>query len=689
MPFGSIQLKPGVNTIATPTLNVAGVSQSNLIRWKDGLPEKYGGWTRYVPSSMGSVTRALHAWQDLNQNKWLASGNLSSLKVMLSGSVTTITPQMTGSNVLLNVSSVKGSKVITIVDPNISNLIQYDSVFMNTPISIGGLIIAGLYQINATGASGSSYTIVANSPATVTENNVGTIPQFTTTTGSNIVTVTLLNHGLSTGDKFVFPVPSAVANTGITINGVYSNIVVVDSANFTITASVPAATDTALYTMNNGLAGYQYGLTGGPSIASASGGIGPIGQFAIGEGFVIITSNSPQTGTPITTTDWSLDNWGEILLACPRGGEIWYWPPSSGFQSMIPIGTGPRFNNGIFVAMPQQILVAWGSTSTLTSANTDAAQDPLIVRWSDQLDFTNWNVNINTQAGSFHIPTGSEIRGAIQSPQQALIFTDLDCWSMQYMGPPLVFGFNQIGTGCGLVGSHAVANLYGRTYWMNDSNFFFTTGQGVQEIPCTVWDNVFQDLDTANKSKCVAAANSAFNEITFFFPSISGGTGECDKYAKLNVVSGLWDYGSLSRSAWVDTTVLGNPIGADPTTTLLQTHESGYDNDGSAMDSFFETGYFPYGDGENFGVIDYFEPDMKWKTVNGSSTAQVAVTLTAVPSPNGAQMISGPATMTSTTEYITPRLRGRQIKWRLETVDLGSWWRLGNIRYRFTVDGRR
>jgi len=224
---------------------------------------------------------------------------------------------------------------------------------------------------------------------------------------------------------------------------------------------------------------------------------------------------------------------------------------------------------------------------------------------------------------------------------------------------------------------------------MSENNFFSTTGQGVQEVPCSVWDNIFQDIDETNKHKCVAATNSGFNEVWFFFPSISGGTGECDKYVKVTIPEGIWDYGTLARSAWTDESVAGHPIGADPNTLLLQEHEMGYDADGVLMDSYLETGYTAYGDGENFGVIDYFEPDMKWKTVNDSSSAQVQVTLTAVPSPNGPTMTSGPLTMTSTTEYFTPRLRGRQIKWRLETTDLGSWWRLGNIRYRWSQDGRR
>lgn len=686
MPFSAIQLRPGVNTVATQTLNQAGISLSNLIRFRDGLVEKMGGWARYITTSMGSTVRDLHAWQDLNQNKWLASGSLLAMNVILNNSVTNITPTTFLSNSSsVNITTAQGSRSITIIDAGINTLISSDSVFFNTPIAVGGLILAGSFQIVGTPV-GTSYTITSPFPATSNVANGGAVPVFTTTAGSSIVNVLLTSHGLTTGSAFVFPIATVVG--GLTISGSYSSVNVLDNNNFTVTATQQAVSS-ATASMNGGNASYLYNITTGPALASQSGALGAIGELAIGQGFAATTSTSVQTGTPITASDWTIDNWGEILLACPRGGSIWYWPPSSGFPTMLSVGNGPKFNNGIFVAMPQQILVAWGSTSSLRNASTDGSIDPLIVRWSDQLNFLVWTVTSQTQAGSFHIPTGSEIRGAIQAPQQALIFTDLDCWSMQYLGPPLVFGFNQIGNGCGLVGPHAVANLYGRTYWMGNTNFFVTTGQGVQEVPCTVWDNVFQDFDIANQSKCVAAPNSSFNEIMFFYPSISGGTGECDKYAKLNVIDGSWDYGSLPRSAWVDTSVLGNPIGADSVTNLLQSHEHGYDDDGSVMDSFFETGYFAYGDAEQFSILDYFEPDMKWKTVNGSTSASIQVTLTAAPSPNGPTMISGPLTVTSTTAYVTPRLRGRQIKWRQESTDLGSWWRIGNTRYRFAPDGRR
>jgi hypothetical protein len=279
--------------------------------------------------------------------------------------------------------------------------------------------------------------------------------------------------------------------------------------------------------------------------------------------------------------------------------------------------------------------------------------------------------------------------GAIQAANAAFVFTDIDVYTMTYVNYPLVFSFNQAGTGCGLVGPHAVTSLRGAVYWMSDSNFYFMSGAaGARSIPCSVWDNVFQDLDPVNKHKAVAAANSDFDEITFFFPSASGGTGENDKYAKVNVTDGSWDYGTLPRSAWTDRTVLGPAIGADPTTYLLQQHEVGYSDDGAAMDSYFETGYFAVGDGQNFAVIDHFEPDMKWATTGSTTNASVDVTITTAEYPNGETMTET-ITMSSTIPYLTPRVRGRMAKWKMETNDANTWWRLGNVRYRWNMSGRR
>lgn len=687
MPFGSVKVAPGVNTIFTPTLNEAGISASNLIRFRGGLVEKVGGWTSYIGTAMDSITRAMHAWEDLSGNGWLATGNVSSVKAISNQVIYDVTPQSLTSNPALNVSTTKGSKIITIVDTNISNIQAYSSVFFSTPISVGGIVLQGQREIRQT-PSGTSFTIEWLEPARSTVASGGSVPTLTTTTGSARVLVTLANHGVLDGDTFVFPISTIVG--GLTISGIYRNCNRVSSSTFYITAA-NEATSAQSVSMNSGSARYTYGVVGGPAISISAGGIGPIGQYAIGEGFVVRSAVSGQTGTRITATDWTFDNWGEILIGCPEDGSVWYWDPRSGYSTMIPVGNGPAFNTGIFVAMPAQILVAYGSTSSIGGANTVSAQDKLIVRWSDQLDFLQWQVSSLTQAGSYHIPTGSEIRGGIQGPGIALIFTDVDVWGMEYIGFPEIFGFKSLYTAGGLVGKHAVCQMRGSVYWMGHDNFYVFTSGGVSVIPCPIWDNVFQDLDDDNMSKCVAAANSDFSEIWFFYPSASGGTGECDKYAKVNVAEGMvWDYGTLARSAWQPRSILGPPVAASPTNYMLYQHETGYSDAGLAMNSYFETGYFPVGDGENFVFVDELQPDMKFSTVNSSLTsATVTATLTAVNYPNDSSSMVNSLTMTSTTKYLTPRVRGRQAKWRVGSNDATSWWRTGNLRYRFSVDGRR
>jgi hypothetical protein len=688
MPFSSIKLNPGVNTVATPTLNSAGISKSNLIRYRMGLVEKLGGWTKFVDGMMDSITRALHVWIGLDGHEFLAAGNLNSLTFSGHNSVYNITPQSLITNPAANITTVQGTTGINIVDTAVSNLTQFDAVFFNTPITIGGVILSGFYQIGS--GSGTGYTMNSGQIATSSVSNAGAVPALTTTAGDSNVLVTFANHGLTLSSKFNFPIPTIVG--GITIFGVVSPIIINNANSFTFSSQFKAVTAQTA-SMNSGLAQYLYYVSQGPSVSSQSGAWGPIGQYAIGEGYSYQSAISVQTGAAITASNWTLDNWGEYLLACPRGGPIFYWNPHSGFGNVTPIGGASEKNNGIFVSMPQQILVAWGSASTLIAGNTNNALDALLVRWSTILDFTNWQVNSTTQAGSFHIPSGSEIRGGIQGPGSALIFTDIDVWAMNYIGYPLVFGFNKIYSGGGLVGPHAVVTMRNSVFWMSGDNFYMSGGSGgTSIIPCTVWDTVFQDLDTNNISKCVAGANDDFSEITFFYPSVSGGTGENDKYAKVNISEGyIWDTGSMERSAWFGRSVIGSPVGADPSSLYLYQHETSYSADGAPMDTYFETGYFVYGDGENFSVIDHFEPDMKFTTVNSSTPpANISVTLTALNYPNNSgSMTSGPLTMTSTTEYLTPRLRGRQMKWRVETNDATSWWRMGSCRYRYGIDGRR
>lgn len=680
-----LKLNPGVVVEATPALNEAGISASNLIRFKSGLPQKIGGWNRFYPNVLAGTPRELHAWGDLNGVDRLAVATTQQLAIINSGNLDIITPQTLLTNPTPDFSTVEGEATVNVADPGIFNPTTFDAVFFNTPISVGGIILRGVYPITElTGAS--SYQVTAISVATATVNDGGAVPVFDTVNESSVVNVTFPSHGLSVADNFTFPIPTT--GGGVTIVGTYAVQTVVSPDVFQIGVDFEASS-TATFSMNGGNAQILYYINLGPPAVGIGYGLGPYGDGGYG------TGNTPRsaTGTPITATNWSMDNWGELLLACPRGGGIYYWAPNSGFQNAFIVPTAPAFNGGIFVAMPEQILVAWGSTSAAPQSPPSSAsaeqQDPLIVRWSDSEDFTNWQVTSTDQAGSFRIPTGSRIVGGIQGPQQALIWTDIEVWAMQYLGFPLVFGFNKLSSGCGLIGQHAVGVQRGVVYWMSQGSFFALSGGGVQELPCPVWDVVFQDLDTANVDKIVCAINSQFGEVAFYYPSLSGGTGEPDKYVKFNTSEGyVWDYGVLNRSAWIDQSVLGQSIGASPQGLIYQ-HETSPDADGQPINAWFETGYFTLMEGQSFAFMDWIWPDMKWGLYNGAQGASVQVTITALAYPNDVPVVYGPFTMTAATAYINTRLRGRLLKIKISSNDLGSFWRLGNIRYRIAPDGMR
>lgn len=866
MPFGDITLVPGVNTERTATLNQAGYSESNNIRWKDGLVQKLGGWEFYYPFLLDGIPRAMHAWQDLNEVGRLAVGTTTALNLIANGSLSSITPQQLTTNGAI-FETTSASPTVRITDAEISALTNLDRVFFDTPVSVGGLILAsgwfaatplgvstysiearnfssgaainasatltdssstvtitsaspavvswaahGLtagrmvkftssgtvptgmvsgqtYYVSATGLNPNDFqiedlngrlintsstgtgtitatafygmvpnfqtdvttagSIVASATVTITIASPGVVtwanhnltegqPVYFTTSGalptgltasttyyvsadgltsgtfrlaasyadaiaglssintsgtqsgvqtgyalgsSNLV-VNFEDHNLIAGDTIVFPIPTTigVAPFTTTVSGTYTASSILDPDSFTIALS--AVTSCPLKVgMNGDKAQVRYDLTPGVIAPGSGYGVGGYGEGGYGTGSIF----DVQTGDPITATDYSFDNWGPILLANPENGSVYYWDPSGGNETAQVIVTAPPYVGGIFVAMPAQILVTWGSSSI---QNIGIEQDPLLVKWSDQLDFNNWIVSTTSQAGSFRIPTGSRIVGALQGPQSALIVTDLDAWVMQYVGYPLVFGFNKVGASCGLISSKAVCQLGGMVYWMGKSNFYALTGKGGEPIPCTVWDKVFQDLDLDNAHKVRAWPNTVFNEVWWFYPSLSGGTGENDKWVKINVTEGAWDYGSFGRSAAIDQSVLGNPITATLTGAIYE-HELGQ-NDGTApLMASFTTGYARVGDGENFVFIDQIIPDMRFGLLGQSQDADLQITFYVQDYPSDTPEVHGPYSFNSTTTRIEPRMRGRQVAIKVESSDLDSFWRLGKISYRYAIDGRR
>ena len=676
MPVRTVSLVPGVNAEVTAALGQAQIIDSQLIRFKMAgsqlLPEKLGGWAKFYPVPFGSPVRALHAWEGINADTWLAAGCEQSLDVIHAGLATDITPRTLRTNPTPDFSTTSGSNVVTVVDAGITPSV-YDSIDLLTPIAVGGLVLQGSYPVR-TVVSTTSYTIEAGSNAASTVANSGSVPVFTTTSGTPQINVLLTNHGLSVGNTFYAPVSTTVG--GIAVLGAYIVQGVTDADNFTIVASIAAASS-ASGAMNGGDAAIQYYIAIGPQLADAGYGVGTYGEGAYGLG----VSPTPSQGSPITTTNWTLDNWGEILLACPANAPIYSWSPDSGFTTAVKITTAPSVNGGIFVSNAAQILIAWASS-------INDVQDPLLVQWSDSGDYTQWQALTTTQAGNFRIPTGSKIAGGRAGPQFNLIWTDIDVWAMDYIGYPDVYGFNKLATNCGLIGRHAHCTSGASVYWMGNKQFYAMTSGSVTPIPCPVWDFIFQDLDTANLDKICCASNSGFSEVTWYFPSKSGGTGEIDSYVKVNTANGfVWDFGRLQRTAWIDQSVVGQPIGGTANGTIYQ-HEISPDADGQPLVSSFTTGDFQIADGDELQFVDWIIPDFRYGAYESPQHAALQVTLSFTNYPGAARSSVGPYSMTATTPYVNTRLRARFAAIFAQSSDLGSFWRLGALKLRAAPDGR-
>jgi hypothetical protein len=675
MPMTSVTLRPGVNTMRTLSQNEAGVSYSNNIRYQSGLIEKMGGWTLYYSTNIGSTIRDLWGWEGLTLNKYLGVGATQSLSVINSNNIADITPQTATTNDPVNFSISSGSSLVKINDAGSSASLT-TTIYLNTPISIGNLYLTGAYPVAAALGS-SSYQIASSVIASTTITSSGLVPTFSMSSGAATVTLTAANssqyYTTTLGLYYSFIAPTTVG--GITISGPYQ--IQTTSSAITFSANKAAITSASSIQMNGGNAQIVYYYVQGPGSFLGFGG-GPFGNGGYGVG----TTAPAGSGTPITATDWSLTNWGETFLAVPFGGPLYVWSANSGNQTASVVPTAPFFNGGCFVSQPQQILVLWGSDQST------GVQDPLLVRWSDALDYTNYLVTATTWAGSFRIPTGSVIKGGLQSAQQGFIWTDIDVYVMQNVGQPLVFGFNRIGSGCGLVGQHAANVLNGNIYWMSFNNFFVCDSEGVHQLNCPIWSSVFQNIDTTNYSKVKCGTNSLFNEATWFFPALNG-TGENTLWAKYNIAEGEWDYGTLGRSAWIDVTVLGNPIGADLTGLIWQ-HEIGYNAGTVALDSTFQTGYWSITEGNDLAFVDWILPDMTFNAYGTPATlATLQITFFSTNYTGDTPVAYGPYTFNSTTEYINTRIRGRFLSMKIEGTDLNSFWRIGRIRYRYAIDGRR
>lgn len=419
---------------------------------------------------------------------------------------------------------------------------------------------------------------------------------------------------------------------------------------------------------------------------------------------------------PLSPTDnlriWSNSNYGQDLIINPRYGDIYYWSATGAdplntravsLSSIAGANDAPTVALQVLVSDIDRHVIAFGCNDI-----GSAEQNLLLVRWSSQEDCLDWEPRTDNTAGGFTVSSGSEIVSAIPTQQQILVFTDKALFTMSYTGPPYTFSFTRIGESVSIIGPKAGVDARGTVYWMDNNNFYMYSGS-VVKMQCPVLSYVFSDLEWSQKAKVAAGVNAQFNEVYWWYPSVTDGTGENSRYVCYNYVENLWTIGTMDRTAWLDLATDGFPIGAMPngadltqanTTTTLYQHEYGYTADGSNIVARVTSGPIDIEDGEQFSFISRIIPDVQFVTdprvSSAGTTKKVNIQVYGVNYPmsqSGYQtntvLVQGEAP-TSTQKNL--RIRARQIVLKAESFTGGDpvfKWRLGSNRLQIQADGMK
>lgn len=645
MPLQKIQFKPGVVKEITDYSNEGGWFECDKIRFRAGYPEKIGGWTQITPNQFLGNARALWNWTSLNSDNYLGIGTNLKYYIEKGGGLNDVTP------IRKTVNPMLGPQPPGSGDP------------------------------------------------------------FAATSGSATIVVTDVNHGCRDGDFVTFSGATSLGGniTAPILNQEY-RITYIDADTYSIQARVVSPIDTpgaavlanASDTGGGGalvVAAYQI-QTGNDTYSAGNGwsagfwGRGPWGS-----------------GTSLTVGDqlrlWSNDNFGENLLIAPRGGGIYYWIENNGVTtravSLNDKATAEGFagtyvpNSTLQVVSSaiQRFVIAFGANG-YEPGNPSSSFDPMLVRWSDQENPYQWVPSSENQSGEFRLNNGSFILAARNTRQEILIWTDSALYSMQYLGPPYVWGFNIIQDNITMMGPNTAITANNITYWMGTDKFFAYDGR-VQTLPCSLRKYVFGRLNKDQAWQCFAGANERFSEIWWFYPST--GSTVVDSYVIFNYLEGSWYYGSLSRTAWLESGLRDYPIATDYNRRLLY-HESSVDDEANGIaqpiHAYIQSSDFDIGDGHNFGFVWRMLPDL---TFEGSTTANPQVTMTLRPRVNSGTNYGAAdsPTVTRTATYpveqytgqVYTRIRGRQMAFRIDSTGLGVQWQLGSPRLDVRPDGRR
>jgi hypothetical protein len=634
MPLKKLVLKPGVNRENTRYTNEGGWYESDKVRFRQGTPEKIGGWTRISPSTFKGVCRSIWNWVTLAGQNLLGVG---------------------------------------------TNLKFY--------IEQGG-IYYDITPIRATNTLNNPFSAVTTSPY------------------SSTITVTAVGHGCVTGDFVTFSgavglggnITAAVLNQEYQIN-------VISTSTYTFTAkntSGVTVTSNASDTGNGGAtvsAAYQVNVGPEYEVPLVGWGASKWGTGTWGVG---------GTST-VSLRIWSQDNFGENLLFAPNQGQIYYWTASSGVTTRGVLVSGlsgasdvPVVQSFIYVSDTSRFVFAFGCNDY-----GSGTADPMLVRWSDQESITMWTPDATNQAGSIRLSHGSKIVTTIQTRQEIVVVTDSSVYSFQYVGPPAVWQTQLLGDNISIIGQNAIAQAGGIVYWMGVDKFYFYDGR-VQTLNCDLRKFIYQDINLSQKEQCFASTNEGFNEVWFFYCSTN--SFKIDRYVVYNYIeknpaggTGVWYYGTLGRTAWLDSGLRDYPIAATYNYNIVNQE---YGNDDAETEtiapitSYISSCEFDIDDGDKFGFMWRVLPDLTFSGSDGTETPQV--TFTFYPMQNsgsgtGTGVAQPVSEVTATSYTVTPeftgqintRVRGRQLIMKVGSSVLGTAWQLGAPRIDIRPDGRR
>jgi hypothetical protein len=725
MPLQKIQFKPGFNKQQTATGAEGQWIDGDNIRFRYGEPQKIGGYQQLVSSTLAGPARDQHTWTALDGKKYAAIGTSKLLVIYYEGSFYDITPLDTPLT-SCTFTSTTGSSTVTITKA--AHGLEVGDYLIFSAATTPGLpttsytsadFTTNVFEVKSVPTSG-TFTLIMPS------NETGT----GVTTGGTLTAVPYI----SIGPTFQTPafgfgtgywggtIPTAVTTT---LNGGIDNVVTTITVNsaaaFPSSGRIDIGTELITYTSKNAtqFLGCTRGANGSTAASHLTG-----ATVTNATSWVDWGEESNTAGVILAPGSWSLDNYGQILVATVKNGATYTWDPSAIARLTVRaavVANAPTASICSVVSDRDRHLFLMGTETVIGDPST---QDPMFIRFSNQEDINTWNPTVTNTAGTFRLDTGNEIIGAIQGKDYIFVLTDQAAYTIQFVGPPFTFSVRQVGTNCGCIGQHAMIFAQGAVFWMGFGGGFFAFDGTVKQLPSLVEDFVFTNvgdnlgINYDASQITYAYHNSLFNEVGWYYAK-SGST-QLDRNVVYNFVENTWAVGSLTRTTYQDSVTFDLPYAtqynatATPTfptingvsnlygSTKYWAQETGVnevDANGiqTAIAAYIKSGDYDLseqglaGDGQLIMRVKRFIPDFKSLEGNAKITlffrdypADADSTPSSTP-----PLITGPFTITSSTTKVDTRVRGRQVSLKIENDAVGETWRYGTLRLDIEAGGRR